>query len=216
MSDLRNNSIFGALLASALGVMAIGVGAQALVQPNYPDKPGFLPEVAETPGGGPAAPSGPPDFGRLFADQAVLADLVARGERGAQVCTSCHTFDAGGANRTGPNLHDVFGRQAGTHGGFAFSEPMRAHTVRWDYLTLNAFLAAPSREVRGTAMNFAGITNERDRVAVIAYLRSISPSNFPLPDPLPEATPAEAPAGEGATTTGTATTTATTTTTSGH
>ena len=50
MSDLRNNSILGALLASALGVMAIGVGAQALVQPNYPEKPGFLPVVAETPG----------------------------------------------------------------------------------------------------------------------------------------------------------------------
>ncbi|WP_395645810.1 c-type cytochrome [Terricaulis sp.] len=208
MSDnLRTNSIFGAVLASALGVMAIGVGAQALVQPNYPEKAGFVPEVAETPGGGPAAPAGPPDFGRLFSDQTVLADLVSRGERGAQVCTSCHTFEAGGANKTGPGLHDVFGREAHSHAGFSYSPAMSEHNVRWDYLTLNAFLTAPSREVRGTAMNFAGISNERDRVAVIAYLRSISPNNVPLPDPLPEAAPAEAPAGgEGAATTGAATT----------
>lgn len=203
MSDLRNNSIFGALLASALGVMAIGVGAQALVQPNYPEKAGFMPEVAETPGGGPAAPAGPPDFGRLFADQTVLADLVARGERGAQVCTSCHTLEAGGPNRTGPNLHDVFGRQAASHAGFNFSPAMQGHNVRWDYLTLNEFLTAPSRAVRGTAMTFAGIPNERDRVAVIAYLRSISPNNVPLPDPLPEAAPADAPADGAATTTAT-------------
>ena len=44
----------------------------------------------------------------------------------------------------------------------------------------------------------------QDRVGIIAYLRSISPNNVPLPAPLPEAAPAEgaAPAdGTAATTT---------------
>jgi cytochrome c len=191
MSDLRNNSILGALLASVLGVMGVGVLADGLIHPNYPEKPGYLPEVSLETAGGPAAPTGPPDFGRLFADEAGLAALVTRGERVMAQCRSCHTFDAGGANGIGPNLHDVFGRRAAGHAGFEYSEAMAAHTVSWDYLELNDFLRAPATEVRGTKMAFAGLRNDEERVAMIAYLRSISPNTIPLPAPLPEAAPAE-------------------------
>jgi cytochrome c len=177
-------------LASVLGVLAIGVGANALVHSNYPTKAGFLPEVTVAVAAGPAAPSGPPDFGRLFADPAQLQELVARGERATSQCASCHDFTAGGPNRVGPNLHDVFGRHSASHPGFDYSEGMRGHNVTWDYLTLNDFLHAPGTVVRGTKMAFAGIRNDQDRVAVIAYLRSISPNNVPLPAPVPEAAPA--------------------------
>ena len=192
MSDLRFNSIAGAVLASVLGVMGVGIAADQLVHPNYPEKAGFLPEVQlDSGGGGPATPAGPPDFGRLFADQAQLADLIARGERVMAQCRSCHTFEAGGANGIGPNLHDVFGRQVASHGGFEYSEAMQGHAGSWDYLTLNDFLRSPAQTVRGTKMAFAGLRNDQERVAMIAYLRSISPNNVPLPAPLPEAAPAE-------------------------
>ena len=196
MSDLRNNSILGALLASVLGVMAVGVGAETLVRPNYPEKAGFLPEVTLESGGGSATPSGPPDFGRLFADQAQLTELVARGERVMAQCRSCHTFEAGGANGIGPNLHDVFGRPAASHAGYDYSPAMQGHGGSWDYLALNEFLRSPAQAVRGTKMAFAGLRNDEERVAMIAYLRSISPHNVALPAPLPEAAPAE---GEAAT-----------------
>ncbi len=135
-------------------------------------------------------PAGPPDFGRLFADPAALAELVTRGERVSAQCKSCHTFDAGGDNRIGPNLHDAFGRDGGATAGFAFSEGMVAQGA-WDYLALNKFLLSPARAVPGTKMAFAGLRADQDRVAMIAYLRSISPNTVALPAPLPEA-PAEA------------------------
>jgi cytochrome c len=93
MSDLRFNSIAGAVLASVLGIMGVGVAADAIIEPNYPEKAGFLPvvEVAST-GGAAAEPAGPPDFGRLFADPAGLAELIARGDRLHAQCVSCHTF----------------------------------------------------------------------------------------------------------------------------
>ncbi|MCL4715737.1 MAG: cytochrome c family protein [Hyphomonadaceae bacterium] len=198
MSDLRMNSVFGAVLASVLGVMGVGVLAGSLVQSNYPETAGYLPEVQlDAPGGGPAAPAGPPDFGRLFADQAQLSELIARGERITAQCTACHTFDAGGPNRIGPNLHDVFGRAVASHAGFAYSDAMAGHGGGWDYLALNDFLLSPARDVPGTKMAFAGLRNEQDRVALIAYLRSISPNNVALPAPLPEAVETAAPA-EGA------------------
>lgn len=194
MSDLRMNSVFGAILASVLGAMGVGVAADMIVHPNYPEEAGYLPEVAAESGGGPAAPTGPPDFGRLFADPAQLAELVARGERVHAQCVACHTFEAGGAEGIGPNLHDAFGRVPGQHAGYSFSEAMAGHGGVWDYLTLNDFLRSPSGAVRGTKMAFAGLRNDQDRVAIIAYLRSLSPNNVALPAPLPEAAPAEAPA----------------------
>ena len=195
MSDLRMNSVFGVVLASVLGVMAVGVAADAVIHPNYPEKAGYLPEVQlDAPGGGPAAPAGPPDFGRLFADAAALGDLVARGERVVAQCRACHTFEAGGANGIGPNLHEAFGAAVATHAGFTYSDAMAAHGGRWDYLALNDFLRSPAQNVRGTKMAFAGLRNDQDRVAMIAYLRSISPNSVPLPAPLPEAIPADAPA----------------------
>jgi len=202
MSDLRFNSIAGAVLASVLGVMGVGIGADMIVESHYPEKAGYLPEVVIEPTGGGAAeePAGPPDFGRLFADAAGLAELVSRGQRVSAQCASCHTFDAGGAARTGPNLHDAFGRSVASDAAFAYSDPLRAHGGAWDYLALNDFLQSPMTNVRGTRMTFAGLRNEQDRVAMIAYLRSISPNNVPLPAPLPEpaAEEAAAPAEEGA------------------
>jgi cytochrome c len=193
------NAIAGAVLASVLGVMAVGTLADSVVRPNYPEKAGYLPEVAiEAGGGGSAQPSGPPDFGRLFADPAQLQELIARGQRVSAQCASCHTFEDGGPNRIGPNLHDVFGRAAASHAGFEYSEAMRAHGGAWDYLALNDFLHAPGTVVRGTKMAFAGLRNDEDRVAMIAYLRSISPHDVPLPAPLPEAAPAEAAEGASA------------------
>lgn len=206
MSDLKMNSVLGAGIAAVLGVMLVGVGAETLIHPNYPEKAAYLPEVAIE---GPTqqGPAGPPDFGRLFADATGLDALVARGERVHAQCVSCHTFEAGGANGIGPNLHDVFGRAAASHAGYQYSDAMHAHGGNWDYLALNEFLTSPGTVVRGTKMAFAGIRNEQDRVALIAFLRSISPNNVPLPAPLPEAAPAAAggaaPAGETPATTAT-------------
>ncbi|MGD9967765.1 MAG: cytochrome c family protein [Hyphomonadaceae bacterium] len=199
MSDLKMNSILGAGLATVLGVMLVGVGAENLVHPNYPEKAAYLPDVVIEGPNGAQTPSGPPDFGRLFADEAGLADLIARGERVHAQCVSCHTFDAGGANGIGPNLHDVFGRVVASHAGFDYSAPMREHGGAWDFLALDEFLRSPASVVRGTKMAFAGLRNEQDRVAIIAYLRSISPNNVPLPAPLPEAAPAETAEGAAST-----------------
>jgi len=199
MSDLRNNSILGALLAAVLGVMGVGVAADSVVHENYPEEAGYLPAVTvNTGGGGSNAPAGPPDFGRLFADDAQLQELVARGERVMAQCRSCHTFEAGGPNNIGPNLHDVFGRPVASHAGFDYSEAMDAHGGNWDYLALNEFLTSPATVVRGTKMAFAGLRNDQERVAMIAYLRSISPNSVPLPAPLPEPAPEESAEGEAA------------------
>jgi len=132
-----------------------------------------------------AGPAAPVDLGTLLAG----AD-AGRGERTAQVCMSCHTFEAGGPNRTGPNLHGVVGRAVASHGGFNYSPAMAGHGGQWSYEALDQFLSSPSRAVPGTRMAFAGLRNPRDRAHLIAYLARVSPGAPPFPAPSPAPAPA--------------------------
>jgi cytochrome c len=63
----------------------------------------------------------------------------------------------------------------------------------WTYDALNEWLYKPSAYAPGTRMTFAGITSDKQRADVIAYLRSLSDN----PEPLPAAQEAQqgAPAG---------------------
>ncbi len=199
MSNLPLNSIAGAVLASVLGAMGLGIGADALMATHYPETPGYAPQVETAAAqGGAATPAGPPDYGALMGDPAQLQTLVDKGGRLVAQCRSCHNFDQGGPNGTGPNLWGVLGRKAGGHAGFAFSESMAAYGQSWSYDNLDRYLASPPKEVPGNRMAFAGLRKQDDRVAVIAYLRSLAGSPAALPAPLAAPAAAPAPAADGA------------------
>jgi cytochrome c len=67
----------------------------------------------------------------------------------------------------------------------------------WTYDALNDWLFKPSAYAPGTRMTFAGITSDKQRADVIAYLRSLSDSPEPLPSPqeAQQATPPTGAAG---------------------
>lgn len=194
MSDLRGNMIIGTVLASFLGVLGIREAANAVYDTHYPKTPGYAVEIPETPAGG-AAPEAPKpiDWGVVLAD----ASQVAKGEKIHGQCVSCHTFEAGGANGTGPNLWEVVGRVSGTYPGFTYSAAMVEHAKPWTYDELAAFLAAPARHIPGTKMSYAGLRRQDDQAAAVAYLRSLSANPAPIPAPLPAEAPAAPAAGEG-------------------
>ncbi len=108
------------------------------------------------------------------------ADL-AKGEAVFKKCTSCHSINQGGANGIGPNLYGVVGDEIGHgRGGFVFSDGLKAIGGKWDFTSLNHWLASPKAMVSGTKMTFAGLGSGEDRANVIAYLNAQG-SNLPLP-----------------------------------
>ena len=99
---------------------------------------------------------------------------AAAGEKVFNVCKACHTIDAGGPNRVGPNLHGIVGRKAGTAAGFSYSKAMQDFGVTWDEEKLNAYITDPKAAVPGNKMAFAGVKDDAKRADLIAYLKSQS------------------------------------------
>jgi len=87
----------------------------------------------------------------------------------ASKCTACHSLQVG-QHMTGPSLHEVSGRRAGTVAGFNFSTAMSDSGIVWSAITLDAFLASPQTYVPGTVMPFGGIKNAIERAAIVCYL----------------------------------------------
>ncbi|HLT02465.1 MAG TPA: cytochrome c family protein [Geminicoccaceae bacterium] len=105
---------------------------------------------------------------------------VDRGARAARVCAACHSFDKGGANRVGPPLWDVVGRDIASL-DFSYSDALAEKEGEWDYENLDAFLAGPRDWAPGTKMAFVGVRKPEDRADLILYLRSLSDDPAPLP-----------------------------------
>ncbi len=199
MNNMEFNKIFAAFLVAALVAGLSGFVAAQLTGGGEhgghgEEKFAYVIEAAEETGSaGGAAPVAEPILALLAAADA------ARGQQVAKACAACHTFDKGGANGTGPALWDVVNRAKASHGGFTYSDAMKAHaSEKWTYAELNKFLWKPKAAVKGTAMNFVGIKKPEDRAALIAWLRTLADAPAALPSDADIAAEAPAPAEEAA------------------
>ena len=88
-----------------------------------------------------------------------------------QRCAVCHSLKPA-PGKMGPPLAGIVGRKAGTLGGYAYSNALKASGITWTAETLDAYVKAPAKTVPGTKM-MLGAADAQQRAAVIQYLASV-------------------------------------------
>ena len=97
-------------------------------------------------------------------------------DNGASVfqCAACHRYVPTNLDKSGPNLHGLYGRKSGTLATYraGYSDAMINAGILWDEDTLDDFLANPGKYVASTAMVFLGVRNGKDRSDLICFLKA--------------------------------------------
>ncbi|MEM8770031.1 MAG: cytochrome c family protein [Pseudomonadota bacterium] len=127
---------------------------------------------------GEAGEEKPFDLGMMMANASMPA-----GERRAALCKSCHSFEEGGPNGTGPNLWNIVGREVASVPGFNYSAALADFGGIWSYERLDGYLKNSQEYVPGTAM-VQRYPQDDKRAELLVYLGSLSNNPVPYPEPL--------------------------------
>lgn len=96
---------------------------------------------------------------------------ATKGKRIFNRCKACHNLTATERTRMGPNLDNLFGREAGSSEGYKYSKALAEADFVWTEGKLDSWLTQPRAFLPGNKMAFAGLRKEQDRKDLMAYLR---------------------------------------------
>lgn len=184
MNSFERNKIVGALLATVMFIVVVGLVADDLFQIEQPEVKGYKVEGVEE-----AATERPvtevvegPSLASLLAGASV--------EKGARVfgrCAACHSIQEGGPNGIGPNLYGIVGLKVAGRANFGYSDALANYGGIWDFELLDAYIENPAETIPNNRMPFAGISRANQRADLIAYLRLLAADPVPLPEAEPAA-----------------------------
>lgn len=166
--DLEFNKLAAGILFAGVLAMVAGFIADGLYTPSTPEKTAFAIEVPEEGAAGAKVEVVEVDINELMATADAANGAVIAGKK----CAACHTFDAGGAHKTGPNLAGTFAHGVASHAGYPYSSALKDAGGTWDYEKMNEWLKNPQNFAKGAKMVLK-TKKDSERADIIKYLESI-------------------------------------------
>jgi cytochrome c len=99
------------------------------------------------------------------------AQDLAAGETSFKKCLPCHSVGPDAKNKVGPVLNGLDGRHSGSIEGYNYTEANKNSGITWNEQIFKEYITNPRAKIPGTKMVFAGITNEKERENLWAYLK---------------------------------------------
>ena len=168
MDSFELNKIIAAILMVALLIIGLGKITDSVFYVNKPEKAGYKVEVENQ------STSDTSDVAKIVEEIDIAALMstgdVVSGEKIFKKCAACHSIEKGGANKIGPALYNVVGRNIGGVTGYKYSKALASYGKDWTFEELNGFLKKPASYIKGTKMSYAGLRKEKDRASIIKYL----------------------------------------------
>ena len=176
MDSFEINKIVAAVLMVVLLVIGIGKVSDTIFHVEKPKTPGYVVDVDQV-----VAASTENVEEKIDITAFMTMGDVASGKKIFKKCTACHSINKDGANKIGPALYNVVGRQVGGVSNYKYSKALTEYKKTWTFDELNGFLIKPAKWIKGTKMAYAGLSSETDRASLIKYLNQNSDNPLPLP-----------------------------------
>ncbi len=181
MSGIEFNKIVAAIIVTIIIFVIIGFIGNFLVKVDYNEKKetAYKIEIPET-SVVKTIPTDQKDSIETISSLLVNASLD-KGEKNFKKCGICHNYKKDSKSKVGPNLWNLINRPKASVKDFDYSKALVNHEGKWTYEELNEFLYKPKEYIKGTKMNFSGLSNIEDRANLILWLRQHSDNPVPLP-----------------------------------
>ena len=181
MDSFEINKIVASILLIALLFIGIGKISDLIFHVEKPKTPGYKVELP--------VENKTTQTSEIKSEKVDEVDIVAllalgdlaHGEKVFKKCSACHVIEKGGANKIGPALYGVLGRNVGEVEDYKYSQALSDYGKEWTFEEMNGYLKKPQTWIKGTKMSFAGLRKEKDRASVILYLNQYSDNPLQLP-----------------------------------
>ncbi|WP_082835949.1 c-type cytochrome [Croceicoccus bisphenolivorans] len=153
----------------------VATGTDAAMEPEGTATPAAeaTPEATPTPEASKEAAAEPKAEPKPAPKPEPVAVAAAQAPATFARCAVCHTVEKGGENKLGPNLWGTYGKAAGVHAGFNYSDALTNSGLTWNDETLDAWLENPRKLVPGNRMSFPGLKDAAKRKEMIDYLKTL-------------------------------------------
>ena len=181
MDSFEINKIVASILLIALLFIGIGKISDLVFHVDKPETAGYKVELPENSKVNKVSEKKSEVIDEVDITSLLALGDIAHGEKVFKKCSACHVIEKGGANKIGPALYGVLGRDVAAINDYKYSQALNDYDKKWTFEEMNGYLKKPQAWIKGTKMSFAGLRKEKDRASVILYLNKYSDDPLPLP-----------------------------------